>query len=350
MKWIPVSLATLLFASGCATLKQRVENVRNTETILFDGMAQSGIILNSGDRISWDSATPVPVIATPTTFYYGASSMAYTQVEKVEVVAFEAAKELFLKAITYEDLLVVDQGANRKRVFLLVPETDKKNRTFNPSERKALAMQLADVLESRRESVDIFGQIPEARSLGIGTNPGLSFHTWWQAPHYLDLRYREERQAVDSLFKSSRKGITETFGQGIRPSVIKSHSIGSLFTLIDAGEVKLDWSHNKPILRCLSEGDDKLRSIIIVDTIRIFLEEKIDPSGAPNIQAKFTSSIRFYDLDQTRMAEYRTFDHTTTWPLSTLLDEGQPALIAETRIAMDEIARKLHQALNGNQS
>lgn len=130
MKWIQwvttVGLSVIGF-SGCQTLENRAEKIRAEEKVLFEGVAKTGLVSNSGDAIYWDQTASVPVTATPTTLYYGLSSKAYTWIDSVEVASFTATKQLFIKETTYNDLLVFNEGFNQKRVFLFLPENRKRD-------------------------------------------------------------------------------------------------------------------------------------------------------------------------------------------------------------------------------
>lgn len=331
--------------SGCRTLDVKVDQIRSEEEVLFAGLAKTGIVSYSGDAIYWDESAAVPITATPMTLYVGLDSMAYTWIDSVEVGSFHSVKQLFVKEATYDDLIIITDKIRQKRVLMLLPEDGKIDNSLGGSDQRALADSLAGVIETQRAAVDSFGLLRSPQEVWIATNPGPVFELWWSEPRYFNDHFLDERRRIDLLFKSVRKEAAERFFSGIRPAVLQIQCGEGEYSFADVRELNMRSTPHHKIVGKLGLRDRNLSRLVLIESLRIFLEEKLDPQGNPSLRVRFSFPVRLYDLDNARLANSKEFDYTVSLPLREWLDGGRERILAELERAMIQGAEGVHHLI-----
>lgn len=350
MRLLPLTLVLGGLLSSCTTLHQKANSIRSSETILFDRDANVGTLLNAGKSIFWDHGVIAPVLATPTTLYFGDQSLSYTSIESVEVGSIHSQKQMFQKEATYEDLMLVklksDPWNGGYAFFFLPAKYTLSGLPPNPA-RRAIAEKATDVIKGQIQGVDVFGQMGSPRPVWLASpTRGQVFELWSRKPLYLNLHFAEQRKAIDALFKAARQPATESFRTKMRPQLAKFSTVDEAFSFVDIGELPIDWIHHNQIRKRLGERNPSLRSLVVLDTLRIWLEEKMDPQGNPSIKVRFSCTARYYDVEISRLASYSSFFHEVTLPLRTWLEGGENRILSEFETAMNVIARKVEASLN----
>ena len=344
------SLALLLvlcsLVSSCATIQQKAQKIRQEEQVLFEASAQVGFILNTGKHISWNTNGPTPVIATPTTFYFGINEFPYNAIESATVGPFHADRDIFIKPTTYEDLLTVRIKNGWEHVFRFASAPKKLIPPESNPERRDIANRFATIIQQQRARVDLFGRIGSPRPIWLATNPGLVYEFWSVRPLYLNRHFPQEREAASALLKAARKPATDAFLKNLRANALAHPSNLTGYSFVDAGEIKQDWLHHKQIRKSLGNRDQRIDCLVLLDTPRIFLKEKLDPQGNPSLSLTFSTAARFYDTQYPRLASHHSLTHETLIPLPQLLKEGEGRILSELHTAMGHFTDSLHSLLN----
>ena len=325
--------------------RERIEKIRVEEGVLFEGLVF---------KFTRSSIYPFPglelgMVATSTALVFESGErIPYSMIDTVRVGQFPNPTD---ESTGWKDILIINQDMG----LLLIPDRKLNIRKIHkngaPGQR-ALAENLARILEENRHSVDAFGKALPPRPVDLAIVVNKAYVGWNYPPKYLDARFKNERKAFDELFNSAREEISNTFRTEVVELLVNRDVLESAYSFHFAGGFKfgpaIGFGRGHPATDPWGpdQFDDIDRTqlnlrhddLIALGPISLWFSEKMDPHGTPGINMHIRIPGNLYDSSRglhTRPAHL--YGASTRRTLVEWLEGGQDQIIVEVKKAVNEI-------------
>lgn len=336
-------------------LEKRIAKIHEEEGVLFDAIVTSSGIDGSFLALP---AFRNRRVATPTALVHEfGGRFPYSLINSVRVGDFPPKNNT---SKSWEDILVI----NEKIGYLLIPPTQNRRRGSFPlggsPEQRALAEELASIIEKHRHTVDAFNKALPPRPVGLVIVSDPATFGWDQPPRYLNARFREDRKAFQSLFKSTSGQITDTFRENIVERLTTNGRSPEAYSFIYGGDFRFDADFGfakHPSSRPYGPGESSLKSIeklnlqhedlVVLGPISIGCSEKLDPQGNPSVRVSMNVPRSVFDTSHSIATKLgHIYSTNLTLPLQEWIDGGKDRIIKSVEDCMKQIAEALNQELN----
>lgn len=334
--------------------KERIEKIRVEEGVLFEGLVfkftRSNILPFAGLELG--------LVATSTALVFESGErFPYSMIDTVRVGQFPDPAD---ESTGWKDILIINQNMG----LLLIPDKKLNRRKIHkngaPGQR-ALAENLARILEENRYSVDAFGKALPPRPVDLAIVVNKAYIGWNYPPKYLDARFKNERKAFDELFNSAREEISNTFRTETMELLVNRDVLESAYSFHFAGGFKFGpvvgfgdghpssdpWGPDQFENIDRTQLNLQHQDLIALGPISFWFSEKMDPQGTPGINIFIKIPGNLYDSSKglhTRPAYL--YGASTRLTLVEWLEGGQDQIIAEVKKAMNEIFEKIERDIS----